>query len=31
MNLLGIDVGTTSIKAAVFDESGKQLSQTTVD
>lgn len=31
MNLLGIDVGTTSIKAAVFDESGKQLAQTTVD
>lgn len=31
MNLLGIDVGTTSIKAAVFDENGKQLSQTTVD
>lgn len=31
MNLLGVDVGTTSIKAAVFDEAGKMLSQTTVD
>ncbi|MGN1059094.1 MAG: FGGY-family carbohydrate kinase, partial [Clostridia bacterium] len=31
MNLLGIDVGTTSIKAAVFNEDGKMLSQTTVD
>lgn len=31
MNLLGVDVGTTSIKAAVFDEAGTMLSQTTVD
>ncbi len=31
MNLLGVDVGTTSIKAAVFNEAGKMLSQTTVD
>ena len=31
MNLLGIDVGTTAIKAAGFDESGMQLSLTTVD
>ena len=31
MNLLGVDVGTTSIKAAVFNEEGKMLSQTTVD
>ena len=31
MNLLGVDVGTTSIKAAVFSEEGEMLSQTTVD
>ncbi|MBR3933891.1 MAG: hypothetical protein IKJ68_08310 [Clostridia bacterium] len=31
MNFLGIDVGTTSLKAAAFDENLNQLSQATVD
>lgn len=31
MNLLGVDVGTTSLKAAVFEESGRQISSSTVD
>ena len=31
MNLLGIDVGTTSLKAAVFNSEGKMLSSATVD
>lgn len=31
MNLLGIDVGTTSLKAAVFNAEGKTLSSATVD
>ena len=28
---LGIDIGTTSVKAAVFDEEGKRLGLRTVD
>ena len=31
MNFLGIDVGTTSLKAAVFDENLRELSSATVD
>lgn len=31
MNLLGIDVGTTSLKAAVFDDSLTQLKSITLD
>ena len=31
MNLLGIDVGTTSVKAAAFDENGKMLFCRTYD
>jgi len=31
MNFLGIDVGTTSLKAAAFDDKLNQLSQATVD
>ncbi len=31
MNLLGIDVGTTSLKAAVFDAEGNMLSSATID
>ena len=31
MNLLGVDVGTSSLKAAVFNENGDQLSSSTVD
>lgn len=31
MYLLGVDVGTTSIKAAVFDEEGRQISSSNVD
>lgn len=31
MNFLGIDVGTTSLKAAVFNDKLEQLSQATVD
>ncbi len=31
MYLLGIDVGTTSIKAAVFDEDGRQISSSNID
>lgn len=31
MNLLGIDVGTTSLKACLFDESGKRLGDVTLD
>ena len=31
MNLLGIDVGTTSLKAAAFDSEGRQLASATVD
>ncbi|MBR5453678.1 MAG: hypothetical protein IKV54_06330 [Clostridia bacterium] len=31
MNLLGIDVGTTSLKAAAFDSDGKLLASATVD
>ncbi|NLB82400.1 MAG: hypothetical protein GX800_12500 [Clostridiaceae bacterium] len=29
--LLGVDVGTTSIKAAVFDNTGRQISSSNVD
>ena len=31
MNLLGIDVGTTSLKAVCFDETGKCLAETNLD
>lgn len=31
MNLLGIDVGTTSLKAVLFDENGKCLAETNLD
>jgi len=31
MNLLGIDVGTTSLKAVCFDEEGKCLAETNID
>ena len=31
MNLLGIDVGTTSLKAVLFDEKGKALAGTNID
>ncbi len=31
MNLLGIDVGTTSLKAVCFDESGTRLAETNID
>lgn len=31
MNLLGIDVGTTSLKAVCFDEAGKCLAETNID
>ena len=31
MNFLGIDIGTTSLKAAAFNEKLEQLSQATVD
>ncbi|MBQ6894625.1 MAG: hypothetical protein IJN40_03930 [Clostridia bacterium] len=31
MNLLGIDIGTTSLKAAVFNDKLEQLTQATVD
>ncbi len=31
MNLLGLDVGTTSLKAVCFDEAGKCLAQTNLD
>ena len=31
MNLLGIDIGTTSLKAAAFNDKLEQLSQATVD
>jgi len=31
VKLLGVDVGTTSLKAAVFNENGEQISSSTVD
>ncbi len=31
MNLLGIDVGTTSLKAVCFDETGRALAETNLD
>jgi len=31
LNLLGVDVGTSSLKAAVFNENGEQISSSTVD
>ena len=31
MYLLGLDYGTTSLKAAVFNEKGEQISSSTVD
>lgn len=31
MRLLGVDVGTTSLKAVLFDENGKPLSSVCVD
>lgn len=31
MKLLGVDVGTTSLKAVLFDENGRILSSASVD